>query len=109
MKYFRLKDSLETSDRNFTKLAQIIKKLDAHQATMRVVQFLLPKEEGRHCTGARVQGTTVFLTFDSNAWATRARFCTPSLMEQMKELAQFAHVEKIVVSTSRGATQFESV
>ena len=109
MKYYRLKDSLEKPDQRYTKLSRIIKKLDAHQATIRVVQFLLPEEEGSHCTGARVQGTKVFLTFDSNAWATRARFQVPTLLGQMQELAQFSHVEEIVISTSRGAPPIESV
>lgn len=109
MKYYRLKDSLEKPDKRYTKLARIIKELDAHQATIRVVQFLLPEEEANHCTSARVQGTTVFLTFDSNAWATRARFQAPVLLEQMQELAQFSHVEEIVVSTNRGAPPNDSV
>ncbi len=109
MKYFRLKDSLKVPDRRYTKLADIIKKLDAHEATIRIVQFLLPQEEAKHCTSARVQGTTVFLTFDSNAWATRARFRVPTLLEEMQELAQFSHVEKVVVSTDRGARSAHSV
>lgn len=109
MKYFRLKDSLKVPDRRYTKLAHIIKKLDAHEATIRIVQFLLPQEEAKHCTSARVQGTTVFLTFDSNAWATRARFRVPTLLEAMQELAQFSHVEKVVVTTNRGVRPAHSV
>lgn len=108
MKYYRLKDSLEAPDKRYSKLARIIKELDAHQATIRVVQFLLPEGEARHCTSARVKGTSVFVTFDSNAWATRARFCTPDLLKQMKALAQFSHVEKIVVSTHRAAPPIDS-
>ena len=107
MIYYRLKDSLASPDKYYTKLARIIKKLDAHQATIRVVQFLLPAEEAKHCTSARVQDTTVFLTFDSNAWATRARFRVPTLLEQMRALSQFSHVEKIVVSTNRGVLPSE--
>lgn len=103
MTYYRLKDSLESPDKRYTKLARIIKELDAHQATIRVVQFLLPAEEANHCTSARMQDATVFLTFDSNAWATRARFRAPTLLNQMRELSQFSHVKKIIVSTNRGA------
>lgn len=101
MTYFRLKDSLQAPDQRFTKLARIIKKLDAHQAAVRVVRFLLPKEEASHCTGARVQGTSLFVTFDSNAWATRARFHSKDLLEQVQTLAQFSHVSRVVVSTNR--------
>ncbi len=108
MNYYRLKDSLVAPDKRFSKLSRIIKKLDAHQATIRVVRFLLPEEEASHCTGARVQGNTVFVSFDSNAWATRARFRTPMLLEQMQELAQFSHVEKIVVNTNREVSSSES-
>ena len=109
MKYFRLKDSLTVPDQRYTKLAHIIKKLDAHEATIRVVQFLLPQEEAQHCTGARIQGSTAFLTFDSNAWATRARFRVPTLLEAMQQLAQFSHVEKVVVTTNRGTPPEDSV
>ncbi|MXZ55730.1 MAG: DUF721 domain-containing protein [Gammaproteobacteria bacterium] len=108
MNYYRLKDSLVAPDKRFSKLARIIKELDAHQATIRVVRFLLPEEEASHCTGARVQGNTVFVSFDSNAWANRARFQTSMLLEQMQELAQFSHVKKIVVNTNRGNTSRES-
>ncbi|MYD45442.1 MAG: DUF721 domain-containing protein [Gammaproteobacteria bacterium] len=108
MDYYRLKDSLSAPEKRFSKLARIIKELDAHQATIRVVRFLLPEEEASHCTGARVQGDTVFVSFDSNAWATRARFRSPMLLEQMQELAQFSHIEKIVVNTNRGTPSSES-
>ena len=107
MKYYRLKDSLDQPDKHYTKLARIIKELDAHQATIRVVRFLLPKEEASHCTSARVQGDSVLVSFDSNAWATRARFRAPMLLEQMQELAQFSHVKKVVVSTNRGVPPTE--
>ncbi|MYC25140.1 MAG: DUF721 domain-containing protein [Gammaproteobacteria bacterium] len=103
MNYYRLKDSLAAPERRFSKLARIIKELDAHQATIRVVRFLLPEEEASHCTGARVQGDTVFVTFDSNAWATRARFRAPLLLEHMQELAQYSHLEKVIVNTSKAA------
>ena len=108
MNFYRLKDSLAAPDKRYSKLARIIKELDAHQATIRVVRFLLPEEEASHCTGARVQGDTVLLSFDSNAWATRARFRVPMLLEQMQELAQYAHVAKIVVNTNRAVSSGES-
>ena len=101
MNYFRLKDSLAVPEKRFSKLSRIIKELDAHQATIRVVRFLLPEEEAGHCTAARIQGDTVFVSFDSNAWASRARFRAPMLLEQMQELAPFSHVEKIVIKTNR--------
>lgn len=101
MNYYRLKDSLVAPEKRFSKLARIIKELDAHQATFRVVRFLLPEEEASHCTGAKVQGDTVFVSFDSNAWAARARFQAPLLLKQMRELAQFSHVGKIAVNTNR--------
>ena len=108
MKYYRLKDSLELRDQRYTKLARIIKKLDTHQATIRVVQFLLPEEEARHCTGARIQGATLVVSFDSNSWATRVRFHTTTLLEQIQELAQFSHIKKIVVITNRGISSIDS-
>lgn len=108
MNYYRLKDSLVAPEKRFSKLARIIKELDAHQATIRVVRFLLPEEEASHCTAARIQGDTVFVSFDSNAWATRARFQVPMLLDQMQELAQFSHVEKIVVNTNREISSHES-
>ncbi len=108
MNYYRLKDSLVAPDKRFSKLARIIKELDAHQATIRVVRFLLPDEEASHCTGARVQGDTVFVSFDSNAWATRARFRAPMILEQMQELAQFSQVKNVIVNTNRGISSNES-
>ena len=108
MNYYRLKDSLVAPDKRFSKLARIIKELDAHQATIRVVRFLLPDEEASHCTGARVQGDTVFVSFDSNAWANRARFRAPMILEQMQELAQFSQVKKVVVNTNRVISSNES-
>ena len=109
MKYYRLKDSLEARDEQYTKLARIIKKLDSHQAAIRVVRFLLPEKEASHCTGARVQGTSLLVSFDSNAWATRARFHTTNLLEHVQTLAQFSHVVKVVVVTDRGTSRMDSV
>lgn len=98
-KYYHIKESLQPTDKRKSKFQRLINRLHSHQSLQQIVKHLLPEEESEHCVGTHLRGSTLTIVVDSSSWANRIRFSQISLLSQLRRLANFAHVQRIVVIT----------
>ncbi|MCY3626549.1 MAG: DUF721 domain-containing protein [Gammaproteobacteria bacterium] len=98
-KYYHIKESLQPTDKRKGKFQRLINRLHSHQSLKQIVKHLLPEEEAEHCVGTHVRGSTLTIIVDSSSWGNRIRFTQMTLLSDLRKLANFAHIQRIVVIT----------
>jgi len=98
-KYYHIKESLQPTDKRKGKFQRLINRLHSHQSLKQIVKHLLPEEESEHCVGTHLRGSTLTIVVDSSSWANRIRFAQMTLLSSLHRLANFTHIQRIVVIT----------
>lgn len=65
-------------------LATLLQRISSQQAALQKVSALLPDDLRTHCLHADFRQRELLLLFDSPAWANRARYLAPTLLEELR-------------------------
>ena len=57
---------------------------------------VLPKDIAPHCRLLNVKGNVLIVSADSGIWATRVRMIAPELLLGLKQLPEFAGIERVI-------------
>ena len=91
---------LTPSGERRNRLSGLMVRVANEQSMLEIVRSQLPPREAAHCIGASVRGTTLIVLADSASWASRLRFQTKNLVEELSHVEQFAKVKKAIVQTN---------
>ena len=93
----KIDDLLSVDHRRHTPLDRLLRVAADQQHHLAALRALLPATLRRGISGANLRGSTLTLFCDNGALATRLRFQLPTLLEALRELADYAAVEDIKV------------
>lgn len=98
----KIHDILSEHHRRFTPLQKLLRRAASQQSWTDQLQALLPEPLCRDCRVTEVRGDTVVVACKNAASATRLRFMSAELVDELCQLGDFRHVRSIQIRVSAG-------
>ena len=78
-------------------LGRLTENAAKNQALYEVVSYLLPDDMHQSIKGVNIKDDRLVLRAVSSAWATRLKFLAPKLLEALRKLQDYQHLNEISV------------
>lgn len=93
----KIDDLLNEDHQRYSTLSKLLRSAANQQHLTAGVRALLPTAMGRGISAVTMEGPKLRIHCDDGAIATRLRFQLPALLERLRQLGDFAHLEQITI------------